>query len=249
MNLDSFDPAPRKPGAEPDAAELRIEPIAPPPPPPRRRGLWIAGGLAVAVLGVAALGLTLGDDLPDMAPKGAQTLDIEVADLPAPPPPGAVAPGAALDVLPEDMAQAAPHNPPPAYEPPPEIALAEAPPERGPDSGRPERPVLRQPANLTFSPSFDCRRARTQGERVVCADPALAAADQRLNAAYQQALEAGVPDWRLERQQRRWLRAREDAAFAAPEAVAEVYEARIAELQAQADVAPPPEAPPWPSSW
>ncbi len=245
MNLDSFDPAPRKPGADPDAADLRIEPIAPPAPPPRRRGLWIAGGLVAAVVGVAALGLTLGDDLPDMAPEGAQTLDIEVADQPAPPPPGAVAPGAALDVLPDDMALAAPHNPPPVYEPPPEMALAEAPPEPAP----PARPVLRQPANLSFAPSFDCRRARSQGERVVCADPALAAADQRLSAAYQQALAAGVPDWRLERQQRRWLRAREDAAFAAPEAVAEVYEARIAELQAQADVAPPPEAPPWPSSW
>jgi uncharacterized protein YecT (DUF1311 family) len=243
MNLDSFDPAPRKPGAEPDAAELRIEPIAPPGPAPRRRGLWIAGALVATAVGVAALGLTLGDDLPDMAPEGAQTLDIEVADQPAPPPPGAVAPGAPLDVLPKDMALAAPHNPPPVYEPPPE--MAEAPPE----PELPARPTLRQPANLTFAPSFDCRRARSQGERVVCADPALAAADQRLSAAYQQALDAGVPDWRLERQQRRWLRARKDAAFAAPEAVAEVYEARIAELQAQADVVPPPETPPWPSSW
>ncbi|MDP1616263.1 lysozyme inhibitor LprI family protein [Phenylobacterium sp.] len=244
MNLDSFDPAPRKPDAGSPAADLRIEPLAPPPPAPRRRGLWISGGLLVALVGVAALGLTVSDELPDMAPEGAQTLDIEVADQPAPPPAGAVAPGAPLDVLPEDMAQAAPHNPPPVYEPPPEIALAEAPPEPGP----PARPALRQPANLTLSPSFDCRRARSQGERVVCADPALAEADQRLNAAYQQALAAGVPDWRLERQQRRWLRAREDAAFAAPQAVAEVYEARIAELEAQADVAPP-ETPPWPSSW
>ncbi len=247
MNLDAQDPEAGKPGAYVDAADLRIEPVAPQTPPPRRRGLWIAGGLAAAVLGVAALGLTLGDDLPDMAPEGAQTLDIEVADQPAPPPPGAVAPGAALEVLPEDMAQAAPHNPPPVYEPP--LEMAEAPPESGPEPAPPARPALRQPANLSFAPSFDCRRARSQGERVVCADPVLAAADQRLNAAYQQALEAGVPDWRLERQQRRWLRAREDAAFAAPEAVAEVYEARIAELQAQADVAPPAEPPPWPSSW
>jgi len=248
MNLDTPDPETRQPGADGGDADLRIEPIAPQARPsgrltPGRLAPWIVGGLVVAVLGVAALGLTLGDDLPDMAPAGAQTLDIEVADQPAPPPPGAVAPGAALDVLPDDMAQAAPHNPPPVYEPPPE--LAEAPPEPEP----PARPVLRQPANLSFAPSFDCRRARSQGERVVCADPALAAADQRLSDAYQQALEAGVPGWRLERQQRRWLRAREDAAFAAPEAVAEVYEARIAELQAQADVAPPPEAPPWPSSW
>lgn len=246
MNLDApqSDPGKTPPAAPPDAGrdDLRLEPIIPKAERSRRAGAWIGGGLGLVLAGGLALGLVLSGDPPDMAAPGAETLDIQLADRPAiaPPPPAS---GDPLEVLPQDMAQAAPHNPPPEPAPQPGPSLAEAP-EAPPLAAE----DLRQPASLAFSPSFDCRRARTPAERVVCADPVLAEADQELAAAYDQARAAGVPDWRLERQQRRWLRAREDAARDAPDAVAQVYAARIAELQDQARYAPP-EEPIWPPSW
>lgn len=85
-------------------------------------------------------------------------------------------------------------------------------PGRGPDLGR-------------------CADAGSRAEAVVCADPRLAAADRRLRQAYDRALDAGASPRRLDRQQGRWLAAREDAARDDPRAVAEVYEARIAELE------------------
>lgn len=248
MNLDAPEPDISPPdisapgGPPPRDGDLRLRQDAPPPGRRRPLGLWIAGGAGLAVVGALALGLALPGEPPDMAAPGAETLDIQVAERPAGPA-TTPAPGAPLDVLPQDMAQAAPHNPPPEPAPQPDAPLAQAP-EPPPFAAE----DLRQPASLAFSPSFDCRRARTPAERVVCADPVLAEADQQLAAAYEQALAAGIPDWRLERQQRRWLRAREDAARDAPAAVAEVYAARIAELQDQAALAPP-EEPAWPPSW
>jgi uncharacterized protein YecT (DUF1311 family) len=69
------------------------------------------------------------------------------------------------------------------------------------------------------------------GEALVCGDPALGAAQRRLNRIYQEAVAAGVPQATLEQQQQRWLAARAAAAREAPWAVREVYQARIAELQ------------------
>jgi uncharacterized protein len=69
---------------------------------------------------------------------------------------------------------------------------------------------------------------------LVCADPGLGAADRQLNRVYHQAEAAGVPSWRLQQQQQRWLAARATAAREAPWAVHDVYVARIAELQDQA---------------
>ena len=86
----------------------------------------------------------------------------------------------------------------------------------------------------TARPSFNCAYAKTQSERLVCVDPQLAAADRRLAQAYRQALDAGVPERILRRQQDAWLAAREAAARAGPEAVFDVYSERTAELQGMA---------------
>jgi uncharacterized protein YecT (DUF1311 family) len=246
MNLDAPDTDTSAPDAPaPPDGDLRLQPAGPPPTRRMPRGLWIAAGGGLVLVGALALGLALPGEPPDMAAPGAKTLDIQVAARPQPP--AAPPPGTPLEVLPEAMAKAAPHNPPPEPPPRPDVDLAQAP--RAPEAAPWSEDDLRRPASMVPPATFDCRRARTPAERVVCADPALAQADQDLAAAYDQALAAGVPDWRLERQQRRWLRAREDAAREAPAAVAEVYAARIVELQAQADIAPPAEPPPWPSSW
>lgn len=79
--------------------------------------------------------------------------------------------------------------------------------------------------------------AADPGAALACSDPALGAADRRLARAYREAEEAGVPPDRLERQQRRWLQARANAARQAPWAVHDIYLARIAELEDQARAA------------
>ncbi len=224
---------------ETPAAELRLEPRA---RRLRRTGLWLAGAGGLALMGLAALTL-MSQPRGGLFP-GDRTLNIEVGGQAQDPAPAPASSGL-LEVLPKDMAQAALHNPPLVPETPLEPAGPPAQEDQGPG---PDSMIL-QPASPAFSPSLDCRQARTAAERVVCADPVLAEADQRLASAYAQALAAGVPGWRLERQQRRWLRAREDAAHAAPAAVAEVYAARIAELEDMADIFAPQESPPWPSSW
>jgi len=246
MSPEAEDPSVR-PSADDD---LRVEPIAPsetPAHPAWRRGRRGLVALGAGLMVVVGLGLVLArGGAGPAAPVDGTTLDVEVAALAPPPEPGP--PEAPLDVLPDDMVAAAPvaqvpQAPVPEEEPP--AAAAPSPAERGAarssaDSSGPEA-VSADVAD--GGPSFDCRQARSRAERMVCADPRLAQADLRLDAAYRAALDAGVPAWRLERQQRRWLRAREDAAFEAPQAVAQVYEARIAELN---DLAAPP---PWPPSW
>jgi uncharacterized protein YecT (DUF1311 family) len=66
---------------------------------------------------------------------------------------------------------------------------------------------------------------------MVCVDPQRARADRRLARAYREALDAGVPEQILRRQQDAWLAAREEAARAGPEAVFDVYSERTAELE------------------
>jgi len=116
-----------------------------------------------------------------------------------------------------------------------------APAERSTDGSvlRPYSDVLRERGARTVAvntrPSFNCRYARTVSERMVCADPNLAASDRRLNRAYNQAIASGVSERALRRQQDIWLSAREDAARSGPGEVAQVYEARIAELQDMAE--------------
>ena len=76
--------------------------------------------------------------------------------------------------------------------------------------------------------------AESRAEALLCGNPKLAAADRRLAAAYRRAVQAGASPDRLRRQQGRWLAARETAAEEAPWAVAQVYEARISELEDEA---------------
>jgi hypothetical protein len=62
-----------------------------------------------------------------------------------------------------------------------------------------------------------CRHRSTAGERTVCASPALREADAQLQAAYRQALAAGVSPRQLARDQARFRRA---VNAAAPDRVA-----------------------------
>jgi uncharacterized protein len=54
-------------------------------------------------------------------------------------------------------------------------------------------PAPRPTSAPATRPSFNCRYARTSGERAVCADPALATLDRDMAAQYRRAVAAGGP--------------------------------------------------------
>lgn len=116
--------------------------------------------------------------------------------------------------------------------PPAPLIRVSAPARAGADPFGRSDPIRRTSMPRDGGPDYRvCADARSDVEAMVCAEPRLSAADARLRRAYDRALEAGASPRRLDRQQGRWLAAREDAARDNPRAVAEVYEARIAELE------------------
>ena len=128
--------------------------------------------------------------------------------------------GGKLELLPAGLKAPRIAAPAPAAEPIP-VRQVEAP---------PARPAAR-------GPSFDCAGAASAAETLICEDPGLAAQDRRLATAWRRALDSGIPAWRLRRQQQRWLDAREDAARDAPEAVSDLYDQRIQELNDEVSLA------------
>lgn len=239
---------------------------APPPPPPVSRPpqdriprKLVIGGVAGAV----ALGLLFGlwarpdfgDDGRSREPMKAVTraeavsppVPVEVAAAVPPPAPRVDGP---LEVLPPELARAAPAPttaPSTAPRPAP-MVRAEAP--RPPmvvarsaaESSAPVAARAPEPAPFVAprrraqaDPSFNCRYARSQSEEMVCSDPDLAVADRRLNRAYERAIASGIPARELRAEQDDWLGIREDAARRSPRAVASVYEQRIRELNELAE--------------
>ncbi|MGE5501327.1 MAG: lysozyme inhibitor LprI family protein, partial [Ignavibacteriales bacterium] len=201
---------------------------------PRRpsKGVITAGLAAAIVLGIAG-GLAMKPRLNDQA-LGKQTQNHRVVPIPKEP--------SSLGIV-VDRTVTAVTQPPPlpvtpvgpqAPAPYPEPAVAAEP--RQPGSA----PVIvgsipeRTRAPTPVRPAFDCRLARSTADRLVCVDPRLAAADRRMERAYQHALDVGVPEPVLRRQQEAWLNARDEAAREGPEALADTYGKRIAELQGMA---------------
>ena len=193
----------------------------------------------IGVVGALTLGLMFGvwakPDLgrskppTPMQPAG-RTVDIEITNPPPPP----VTPSAGkLEVLPQDLAQMAARAAQSAQglPPPPPLPLPlpaqSAPPAR-----------LAVPSFAPTRASFDCAGAASLGERMVCEDPGLAAADRQMSRAYRRALDAGAPPAELREDQRDWLDIREVAARRSPGAVAAIYRQRIAELEELADDPP-----------
>jgi uncharacterized protein YecT (DUF1311 family) len=200
-----------------------------PPQPayrPRLSRNLLLGGVAVAV----GLGLVFGlaarpnlgqhDVKPAPMQPAAQpskdVLDVEVAKpvvLPAPKPTGR------LEVLPPDLARAAPRMA--AVVPVSPIATPRIEPRPAADAG------------------FDCRSAGSVAEQMVCGDPGLSRADRRLQRAYERALQSGaMPRRELRDEQQDWLAIREQAARRSPDAVRSIYEQRIDELNALVEDGP-----------
>lgn len=79
------------------------------------------------------------------------------------------------------------------------------------------------------SPSFDCAKASTTVEKMICADPKLAAADRDTAAAYKAKLGASADKSGLKQQQANWRRTVRDGCMDA-DCLEEAYKQRLAEL-------------------
>jgi uncharacterized protein len=85
--------------------------------------------------------------------------------------------------------------------------------------------------------SFDCARAGTTLEKMICADQALSALDERLAQAYKSALSETANAKDIRQQQKRWLENVRDKCTSRA-CLVEVYEKRIKELASQQSEAP-----------
>ena len=126
---------------------------------------------------------------------------------------------------------ARPPAPPPTR--PVAVAAVQEEPVQAPPRPEPVRVFRSEPVEVArpqVTPSFDCRSARTRGERMICSEPALAAADRRMAAAFERALDQAPNPRALMADQNRWLSLRDDIA---PdyEGVMGLYQDRIAELR------------------
>ena len=98
-----------------------------------------------------------------------------------------------------------------------------------------DEPVVQpEPGPAAANPSFDCSRARTSGERAICADPGLAALDRQMASQYQRAMSTTAPEAQalLRRTRDRFLAYRDRCPDSA--CIAGAYQDRMREI---ADIA------------
>jgi uncharacterized protein len=87
--------------------------------------------------------------------------------------------------------------------------------------------VLSVAALNSYAASFDCRKASTLVENVICSDNEISALDDSLSAAYSSALAEGKAD-KIKREQKKWLKKRNSCKD--KECVKKQYVQRINEL-------------------
>lgn len=96
--------------------------------------------------------------------------------------------------------------------------------------------VLAGTGGSAAAASFDCKKARTPAEKLICATPALSKADEELGRQYKAARAATMDTKGLRDAQQRWVRKRDLCADAA--CMLAAYERRIPELRATARPGP-----------
>ena len=84
-------------------------------------------------------------------------------------------------------------------------------------------------ANTSCAASFDCSKAGTKVEKMICADPELSKLDGELGKAYSAALKKNSDPSTLKQQQRDWLKERDKCDSA--DCLRTVYQQRIAKIQ------------------
>lgn len=219
----------------PPSALLRAAGAPPPPMPQKPRRSWVLPSLAALLVasGLTAVVLAPTERFqPNTAPVGV------IASAPSPP---LVAPVGALP----DWVVAEPEHPPPPTPAPPPKTNPKPPPKAVQKAAAPA-PKTMPPLDFSglekvgappprIAPSFDCAKAGSAAERLVCDTPRLSAADRAVAEAYRRAEAAGVPSRTLRRQQQRWLVAREQTAQDRPDALVQLYEQRMDDLHLQAE--------------
>jgi uncharacterized protein YecT (DUF1311 family) len=86
-------------------------------------------------------------------------------------------------------------------------------------------------ADFSAAASFDCSKAATKQEKLICGDQQLSAADDDLAKAYRRALESSSDKEGLKKQQQNWIKTERDACQDAP-SLLNAYKSRIAALEA-----------------
>lgn len=136
-------------------------------------------------------GPALPDPVAAVTPRTAVTTAPTPAPAPAPPTRAAAAPLSAVATAPAPVAEERPgRTAMGAAASPAPVAGARAPaPAPAPDRGA----TATAPDRTGTQPSFDCRRARSRVERMICADPELARLDRDLGRLHARA-KAATPD-------------------------------------------------------
>jgi hypothetical protein len=175
--------------------------LGPPPPPP-----ILSRGLPVAVFAHILLGVALAFGvqwkreadpsasipLPPVtataAPTAPSTSTMGAGPAATPPAPEAAPAPRAPAAAPPALAETPPRTATPAATPPRSAAPSQPPAQIVARNTTPETPRT-APAERV-SPSFDCAKARSITERLICADPELSRLDRDLGRLYARAREA-----------------------------------------------------------
>jgi uncharacterized protein len=86
-------------------------------------------------------------------------------------------------------------------------------------------------ASECFAASFDCEKATTPAEKMICGDNKLSSFDDELNSAYKSALDSATDKQALKESQRKWIK-EERCKCQDPQCMVDVYTKRINELKA-----------------
>jgi uncharacterized protein YecT (DUF1311 family) len=226
-------PPPKRPVApEPVAAETVGADEAEAERAPGSRfgvGLLVAGTLAAGIaIGVwLAPSLRPTDAIAPAEPTAPFALSV-ARPAEAPPPAAIETSPVAAEALPDERPRPHTVSAPSRSKPAPARV---APPQRVKTAAR--NTATRSPATVG-----GCKAGGSRALVTLCADPAIAAADNEMRGAFQRALKSGAPATALRAEQDDWLAVREDAARRSPGDLANAYQQRIEELNAIADEPP-----------
>jgi uncharacterized protein YecT (DUF1311 family) len=192
------------------------------PPRRRRRGGNLFLGLIAMPMGVWGLWLLLGTEVPEPAPRPL-VFQAPPSDASLAAPPLADAPLTVVAHAPRGLRIVLTQDVRPVIHPETWGALPTA-------AGMPvvATPLAdAAPAENTAG----CRDAPTLAAQMTCIDPTLREAEQRMAAAYEAVLAAGVSPAALGRSQARWLATRDEMARASPEDLLAAYQTRESQLR------------------
>jgi serine/threonine protein kinase len=223
-------PAAPAPVDQPSARSASVKPAPQEPQPVKRLQPAYLGAAAAAVLVLAAGAwfYLRGPDASLSAAKGPAVAESIAKDTPAP-----AVPVPAPPPVPSETS-APPVAPPPVPAPPPARQADGGP--NPPAVARPEpaeKPATEAPAAapppVILQASFDCTKAASAAERLICADRDLAALDVRAAVLYQQALTVVVDKNEFQGERQTWLAERDVCTDKT--CLVTAYNNRIKELQ------------------